>query len=76
MDRIAGVAGPRSKRVTRKNHEAHSISWAGRAQRENHTLGLNPGRGDPVDRPRARLFLRKDGGISGVNFFPADAFCA
>jgi len=73
---ISGVARPGSKAIARKNHEAHSISWAGRAQRQNHILGLNPRRGDPMDRPRARLFLRKYERISGWNCFPTDAFSA
>jgi len=68
-------ARPRGKDLLYKNHEAASISWAGRAQRQNHVMGLNPRRGDPVDRPGARRILRKPVEASKERASPADAFC-
>jgi len=77
---LPSVARPGGKGLARRNHEAPSIPWNGRAQPQKQVLGSIPSRGDHAkrvtDRPRARRLLRKSNGAPGKRAHPADAFCA
>jgi hypothetical protein len=69
-------ARPRSKDLLRKNHEAPSISWKGRAAIRTFDEDVLSCKGHrPVARS-ARRILRKPVEASKKRASPANAFCA